>query len=190
VATEQDEKVQYTYADYLELNESTRCELMNGDIFLLSPPVTVHQRILSRLFLKLSGFLEGKSGQIFAAPFPLRLFPKKDFSDDTVFQPDIIVVLDFAKIDGNSCIAAPDMVIEILSPLTEHIDRTIKLKLYQEAGVREYWLADPETKSVQVYILENGSYTVSRYTAADTAPVSVLPGCEINLKLIFKNQGE
>ncbi|MDR1626715.1 MAG: Uma2 family endonuclease [Spirochaetia bacterium] len=187
MAAKQDARIHYTYADYLEFDDSVRCELINGDIYLLSPPVTSHRRILSRLFLKLGGFLGEKTGEIFTAPFALRLFPKQDLSDDTVLQPDIIVVLDSAKIKGRSCIAAPDMIVEILSPLTEHIDRTVKLKFYQEAGVREYWLADPAAKSVQVCILENNSYTVSRYGASDTVAVNTLPGCAIDMESIFDN---
>jgi Uma2 family endonuclease len=183
----QDDKVHYTYADYLEFDESVRCELIGGDIFLRSPPVTSHQRVLSRLFLKLSAFLEGKTGEIYTPPFSLRLAPKEDLSDDTVFQPDIIVVRDTTKISGHSCIAAPDMVIEILCSFSEPIDRTIKFNAYQKAGIQEYWLADPDIKTLQVCVLENGSYTVSRYTIADTAPVNFLPGCEINLETIFAN---
>jgi Uma2 family endonuclease len=190
MTTRQDDKVHYTYADYLEFDESVRCELIGGDIFLRSPPITSHQRVLSRLFLKLSAFLEGKTGEIFTPPFSLRLAPKEDLSDDTVFQPDIIVVRDSTKISGHSCIAAPDMVIEILSTLSDPIDpidRTIKFNAYQKAGIQEYWLADPEIKTLHACVLENGKYTVSRYTMTDTAPVNSLPGCEINLETIFAN---
>jgi Uma2 family endonuclease len=180
-----EEKVRYTYADYLEWDESVHCELINGALVMMSPPVTSHQRVLSRLFLQLGKFLEGKAGEVFPAPFSLRLSPKNDLSDDTVFEPDITVVCDTSKIDEHGCIAAPDLIVEILSPSTARRDRTLKFSKYEEAGVREYWIADPEKKTLQMCILENGNYAISHYTPAATVPVHVLPGCEINLKSVF-----
>jgi Uma2 family endonuclease len=78
-----------------------------------------------------------------------------------------------------------DLVIEILSPSTARHDRIVKFCKYQEAGVREYWIVDPDTKSVTVFIRNDGQYIASTYDDTDTAPVSVLPGCEIKLADVF-----
>jgi Uma2 family endonuclease len=113
------------------------------------------------------------------------LNPKKDNSDDTVLEPDISVICDPSKLDARGCNGAPDLVIEILSPSTARHDRIVKFRKYQEAGVREYWTVDPDTKTVQVFILDDGRYIASTYDDTDTAPISVLPGCEIKLSDVF-----
>ena len=179
------EEVLYTYADLLEWDEDVRAELHDGEAIMMSPPVTIHQRVSGELFFKIRTYLEGKPCRIFAAPFGVRLFPKKDRSDDVVFEPDIVVVCDMDKIDDKGCNGAPDLVIEILSPSTARYDRVYKFRKYQKAGVREYWIVDPETKTVQVCILDNGRYVVSVYDETDKALVSVLEGCEIDMGVVF-----
>ena len=105
--------------------------------------------------------------------------------DDTVVQPDLVVICDRSKIDDKGCNGAPDMVIEILSPSTARHDKLVKFQLYQNAGVREYWIVDPDTKTVQAHVLESGRYFTAAYGDADTAPVYVLDGCTINLTDVF-----
>ncbi|MDR0310408.1 MAG: Uma2 family endonuclease, partial [Acidobacteriota bacterium] len=120
------------------------------------------------------------------APFDVRL--NADTYDDTVVQPDLLVVCDRSKPDGKCCVGVPDMIIEILSPSSGRHDKLVKFHLYQKAGVREYWIVDPETKTVQVCILENGKYVTTMYgdTDTDTVPVHVLDGCVIGLKDVFE----
>ena len=98
-------------------------------------------------------------------------------------EPDITVVCDPAKLDDRGCKGAPDMVIEIESPSTARYDRILKFNKYREAGVREYWIVDPEERAVFAYTLKNGEYTAAVYE--DTAPAAVLPGCEIDLGAVF-----
>ena len=174
-----------TYADLLELDENVRAELHDGELVMMSPPVTKHQAILAELVIQIGNFLKGKKCKVFPAPFGVRLFPKKDKSDKTVFEPDIVVVCDREKLDEKGCNGAPDFVIEIVSPSSAKYDRIYKLRKYQKAGVREYWIVDPETNSVQVYILENGRYLVSAYDETEKAPISVLEGCVIDLTTVF-----
>jgi Uma2 family endonuclease len=138
-----------------------------------------------RLSTKISNYLEGKPCKVYAAPFAVRLFPQKDQSDDTVLEPDIVVVCDPAKLDERGCNGPPDFVAEIISPSTAKYDRITKFRKYQIAGVREYWIVDPDTKTVQVCILENGRYVISMYDETETAPVTVLPGCVIDLAAVF-----
>jgi len=175
----------YTYADTLEWDESIRAELIYGEIFMMSSPDTAHQIISGEIFAILHNFLKGKTCQAFYAPFGVRLFPKKNLSDDTLVMPDIVVICDKTKIDKRGCNGAPDFIVEILSPSTSRHDRIEKLRLYQKAGVREYWIVDGENRALHTYILENGNYTTAVYDETEEIPVSVLPGCIIPLKEVF-----
>ena len=179
------EEQRFTYADYCAWDDGERWELIDGVSYLMSPaPLRVHQEISIKLSWKLQSFLNGKPCKLFAAPFDVRL--NADTFDDTVVQPDLLVVCDRSKLDDRGCVGAPDMVIEILSRTTERYDRLVKFQLYQKAGIREYWIVDPDIRAVQVNILENGKYVTTMYGDADTAPVHVLPGCEINLREVFE----
>jgi len=174
----------YTCDDYYSWDDDRRWELIDGSAYLMSPsPTWKHQGILVGLTKQFAVFLEGKPCNVFVTPFDVRL--NADTKDDTVVQPDLLIVCDKSKLDAKGCNGAPDMVVEILSPSTLRRDRLIKLNLYQKAGVREYWIVDPESLTVSVHILENGKYTVTAYGDEDTAPVSVLEGCEINLTEVF-----
>jgi Uma2 family endonuclease len=176
---------QYAYTDLLEWDEDVRAELHDGKVVMMPPPFRVHQGIMIELVLQLGNFLKGKKCKVYAAPFGVRLFPKKDRSDDTVFEPDIVVICDKEKLDERGCNGAPDLVIEITSPSTARYDRIYKLRKYEQAGVREYWIVDPETKSVQVFILETGRFVASGFDETEKATVSVLEGCEIDLQAVF-----
>lgn len=109
-----------------------------------------------------------------------------DTFDDTVVQPDLVIVCDHSKLEEKGgCKGAPDMVAEILSPATAKYDRLTKFRLYQKSGVREYWIVDPESRTVAAHVLENGKYVAFAYGEEDLAPVHVLEGCEINLADVF-----
>ena len=178
-----DYKKRYTYADYLTWDDDKRYELIDGVPYLMSAPTVQHQRILGRLFLKIGNFLDGKSCEVFLAPFDVRL--NADTSDDTVVQPDIVIICDESIMMKTGCISAPDMVIEVLSPSTSMRDRALKLELYQRTGVREYWIVDPEEKFLHTHILDNGRYYIRCYTENETASVHILEDCEINLADVF-----
>ena len=101
-------------------------------------------------------------------------------------EPDISVVCDKSKLDQYGCKGAPDLVIEILSPSTRRRDRLVKWNLYQRAGVREYWLVNPEEQSVQVMLLDNGTLIPHEdYGREDAARVTVLDDCLIDLRKVF-----
>lgn len=174
----------YTYADYCTWNDSERWELIEGVRYAMSPaPAPVHQAISRELNRQIANFLEGKPCQVYQAPFDVRL--NADGEDDTVVQPDLLVICDRSKIDDRGCKGAPDLAIEILSPSTARRDRMVKLQQYQQAGVREYWIVDPDTKIVQVCILKDGLYFVTAYADTDTAPVVVLDGCTVDLPKVL-----
>ena len=151
---------------------------------MMSPaPNQRHQEISGELFGQLRDYLKGKSCKVLHAPFDVRLNAAN--GDDAVVQPDLLVVCDSAKLDGKSCNGAPDLVIEVISPSTARHDRWIKYNLYKNAGVREYWIADPDSRTVSVNILSRGEYVGKAYGDTDIVSVAVLPGCEIDLSGVF-----
>jgi len=174
----------YTYADYCAWDDGKRWELINGVAYAMCPaPSYDHQRIIVKLTIQLGMFLKGKPCKLLIAPFDVRL--NSDDEDDTVVQPDLVVVCDSAKLDKNGCKGAPDFIIEILSPSTARHDRWLKYNLYKNAGVREFWIVDPDTKTVSVNVLKDGDYIGKAYGDTDIVPAAVLPGCEIDLRDVF-----
>ena len=175
----------YTYADYATWPEDVRYELIDGVAHMMSPaPGRVHQTILGELYRQIATFLKGKQCKVYAAPFDVRL--NADSGDDTVVQPDIVVVCDRSKLDDKGCNGAPDMVVEILSKSSLGRDRVLKFNRYLKAGIREYWIVEPDSKTATVYILDNGRYYSTAYAETDNAPVHVLEGCTINLTDVFE----
>jgi len=180
------EQPYYTYADYKEweLDEGERFEIINGEAYAMSAPSTKHQAILGELYSQFHVYLRGKSCRVFPAPLDVRLFYEEDESDDTVVQPDIVVICDKTKIGPEGCRGAPDLVVEILSPSNTAIEMEQKLKLYHEAGVREYWIIDPENNGLTVYLFQK-DVIVKTYKNNDTISVAILPGLNIALEQVF-----
>jgi Uma2 family endonuclease len=172
----------YTYADILEMDEHSRAEIIDGELFMMAPPATGHQSIVMQLAGQLWQFLRGKPCKVFPAPFGVRLSPRADFRDDTFLEPDIVVVCDPAKITKTGCEGAPDMVVEILSPSNTRHEMLLKFKKYLAAGVREYWVVDGDEKTVEIHILDQGRYAISVAEGGDEVPVTALPGCTIKLQ--------
>ena len=181
------EEQRYTYADYKawELKPGERFELIYGIAYAMSAPNTSHQRILLNLGSEFHIFLKGKTCEAFIAPFDVRLFYEEDESDDTVVQPDVMVVCDPEKLGEEGCRGAPDLVVEILSPSNTAIEMERKLNLYKEAQVREYWVIDPKNKHIRIYLLQNGEHVFRTCHIKDVIRPDVLPGLEIPLSVIF-----
>ena len=184
----------YTYADYLTWLDEKRRELINGFIHLMSPaPATKHQKISIQLTTELNLFIRNSElCQVFSAPFDVRL-PKSnnDKTDDkiyTVVQPDICVVCDPEKLDERGCLGAPDLIVEILSPSTSKKDITEKFTVYEQSGVKEYWIVNPNDENINVFVLDdNGKYQLSGMYAGDMKiKVSIFDDLEISLEDIFK----
>ena len=180
----------YTYADYCTWSDDERWELIDGRPYAMAPaPSLGHQSVCVKLTTQLENFLEDNPCRVFAAPVDVRL--NADDADDTVVQPDVFVVCDKSKfeIGGRGIIGAPDFIIEVLSPSSAKYDLVIKKRLYQEYGVREYWVANPEIKVVMTYVLIDGIGYVSRsYGEQDTTvPVEILDGCTIDLTKVFSD---
>jgi Uma2 family endonuclease len=181
----QEQQSLFTYTDYLTWNGDERWELIDGVPCAMTAPLRSHQTVSSNLHRDLAVFLKDKPCQVYHAPFDVRL--NADSADDTVVQPDLLVVCDSAKLDERGCTGAPDMVIEIMSPSTSRHDRLVKFQAYQKAGVREYWIIDPDTKTLQVNILDTdkGKYVITMFGDTDTVHVHVLDTCQIDLNDVF-----
>ena len=178
-----DYDMRYTYSDYLKWDDDIRRELIDGKVYLMAAPNRRHQELSSNLHGQFWAFLEGKSCKVYHAPFDVRL--DADTLDDTVVQPDIVIVCDHQILDDAGCNGVPDMVVEILSPSTAGTDRNTKFNKYLKAGIREYWIIDPEKCSLAVNILKDGKYITHAYTDKDIAPVHVLKDFSIDLSRVF-----
>ena len=183
---EKDERL-YTYADYKEwdLDVGERFEFIYGVAYAMTSPNEPHQAILTALLGQFFVFLEGKPCRVYPAPFDVRLFYREDEEDDTVVQPDIIIICDEKKRGYEGCRGAPDLAVEILSPSNTAVEMERKFKLYEQAGVREYWVIDPENKGVTVYHFKNGVISGKTYKSTDTVSVEILPGLSIALERVF-----
>lgn len=184
------ERKSCTFADVLNWDENMRGEVINGEAFMMAPPSRIHQKILAELTRQLGNYLAGKQCEVYPAPFAVRLFEGGGESPDkvdTMVEPDISVVCDKSKLDKYGCKGAPDMVMEILSPSTRRHDRLVKLNLYQQAGVREYWIVNPDEQTVQVFMQDGGGLLrlIEEYEKDSMAKVNVLDGCIIELGRVF-----
>ncbi len=154
---------EYSYSDYLLWKFSERIELIKGKVFKMSPaPSTNHQRISMKLTRELDRYFYDSPCEIFVAPFDVRLVNFKKSSSDkqitTVVQPDLCIVCDKNKLDDKGCIGSPDLIIEILSVGNTSKEMDIKFDLYEENLVNEYWIVNPEDKTVLVYVLKGKKY--------------------------------
>lgn len=149
----------YTYADYLTWQLDEYVELIKGKIFRMTPaPTKTHQTISLNIASEIAHYLKGQKCKAFHAPFDVRLPNKRKSIEKeiiSVVQPDICVVCDPSKLDERGCLGAPDLVVEILSVSTQKKDNDEKYHLYEENGVKEYWIVSPSERSVSVYELKN-----------------------------------
>ncbi|MDZ7899977.1 MAG: Uma2 family endonuclease [Arcicella sp.] len=182
----------YTYADYLKWTFDERLEIIKGKIFPMSTPARIHQRLSGKLSYEIQKYLEGKQCETYSAPFDVRLTPLKRNKSNkvhTIVQPDICVICDLDKLDDKGCVGAPDLMIEILSPGNTRKEMREKYDVYEENGVKEYWLVEPQDKCVFVYILnEAGKYIgLQPVTDEDILTSTVFPDLQIDLSRVFEN---
>ncbi len=185
---------QYTYADYLTWQFSDRVELIKGWIYNMSPaPKRKHQRISIKLTLELWNFFETCNCQVYEAPFDVRLVKNKglDSEVNTVVQPDISVFCDLSKLDDRGAIDAPDLVVEITSDSTMKKDYNEKFNLYEENKVKEYWIVNPDSNSMELFTLQNdllvskGVFNIN--DGATTVTSVMFPEFSVDLTEIFKD---
>lgn len=184
------ENKKYTYADYLTWPEEERWEIIDGTPHMQAAPTWQHQAVSSELSRQFANYLHGKPCQLFAAPFDLRLSgsDERDEDAENVFQPDIVVICDKTGLKGTGYLGVPPLVVEISSPSTAQKDKVLKFNKYEKAGVKEYWIVEPEGKVVSVFTLqENDRYgRPNTYTGEDKIQVSVFPELIVDLKPVFE----
>lgn len=183
-------KEKYTYADYLTWPEDERWEIIDGVPYRQAAPTWQHQSISRELLRQISNYLLDKPCQVFAAPFDLCI-PELNESDEKIFnvvsQPDIVVVCDENKLRKTGYFGTPELIIEITSPSTARNDKLLKFNKYEKAGVKEYWIVEPEIKIISVFTLQDNS----KYGRPDVfseegqISVSIFPDLLIDLKPVF-----
>jgi len=181
----------YTYADYLKWKFEERLELFKGKIFKMSAPNTKHQVVAGNIYMRLRNQLDSQKCHVFIAPFDVRLPVRNRKNDNeitTVVQPDLCVVCDETKIDERGCCGAPDLVIEILSPGNSQKEVRLKFELYEEAGVKEYWIVNPVEENLAVHILgEDQKFRgFKMYAGGDIIQSASVTGLSIDVNDIFK----
>jgi Uma2 family endonuclease len=182
----------FTYRDYVQWDDNQRWELIDGTAFNMIPaPSRKHQKISAELMRQLSNFLIDKNCEMYAAPFDVKL-PEHEEPDNeikTVVQPDISVICEKEKLDDKGCRGAPDLIIEIVSPLTARKDMKDKLFLYERHGVKEYWVVHPEEKILMQHKREKNTNRYGRasiFSDDESVHTDILPGLTIDLALVFK----
>ncbi len=141
-----------TSADYWNLTDNIRAELIDGKLYYMATPSILHQHLLMRLCVTISNHIDSQKGSCIVLPAPIAV--NLNENGKTWVEPDIMVVCDRNKLDFHSCKTAPDFVIEIVSPSSRRMDYITKSNLYADAGVREYWIIDPDKKCTTVYHFE------------------------------------
>ncbi len=187
-----DLNARYTYADYLKWHLEEYVELIKGKVFKMSPaPLSQHQVLVHRLDVELGYYLKKKTCQVFPAPFDVRLSSNNLFADEqitTVVQPDLCVVCDPSKIDKRGCVGSPDLIIEVLSSSTAKRDLDEKFHLYEESGVKEYWIVFPEEQVISVYLLNELTFQyelLKHFEKGEKLKVNILEDLIIDLDDIF-----
>lgn len=186
----------YNYEELEKLRSKTdkRYELVNGELYLMSSPRGIHQMILLEIGRQLSEFFEGKKCKPFIAPFDVVFAKGNDKSKwDTVLQPDIFVLCDLDKYEGNHVKGAPNFIIEIASPSNLVHDRFKKYSIYQRNKVKEYWIIEPNDKKIFTFLYseEEEIYSVGKeYNITDDIPVASFKGLKISLADFYNKNKE
>ncbi|MBO7675280.1 MAG: Uma2 family endonuclease [Atopobiaceae bacterium] len=170
-------KDNYTADDYWALPEGARAELIDGELWDLASPSRTHQEIVVEVSTRLKNHIDSHGGscKVYPAPFAVNLF-----ADETTFvEPDISVVCDRGKLSERGCEGAPDFVVEVVSPSNPEMDYISKLNMYREAGVREYWICDPQRARVLAYRFDTEA-VMDTYAFSETVSAEIFPGFEVN----------
>lgn len=174
----------WTERDYFALPDTNRyVELSEGRLIMPPHPTRSHQIAVEELYIRLHAFVREKElGEVHIAPLPVRLWPGK------IREPDIFLLSkEHADRAGEKVYGVPDLVIEVLSAGTEEVDRGEKYLEYAKAGIKEYWIVDPDKHRIEVYILRGNVYQLwERFESGETVRSELLPGFEINVSEIFR----
>jgi len=175
----------YTYKDYLLIDDDKRYEILRGGLIMVPAPFTIHQRLLRNIEDILWNFVkEKKLGEVLVAPTDVVL------SEDIVVQPDILFIskegLDIIK--EAAIMGSPDLIVEIISPSSASYDTVEKRDIYEEYGVKEYWLVFPQEKAIEVLTLEDGVYReLCKGRKTGVVRSKIIVGLEVDLKDVFES---
>jgi Uma2 family endonuclease len=173
-----------TYDDLqrMRTTRDERLELIDGELFVTPSPTTIHQRVIRRLHRLLErAIIEAAVGEFFPAPYDVKL------ADGSIVQPDLVAVLTerFPLVAADKIEGVPDFIIEVLSPSSKTHDRIRKRDLYARHGVPEYWLVDPDARSVTIFSdPRDGRYRAEQMTS-DVAISATIPQLSADLKALF-----
>lgn len=176
---------EYNIDDYYRFSEEKRCELIDGVIYDMATPTVIHQLICGQIWRAFDDHIRKNNGDCIPIMSPTSV--QLDCDDKTMLIPDIVINCKRDKFSKQGISGAPDLVVEILSPSTSRIDKTIKLEKYTTAGVREYWIVDPKKKCIVVYT-EDGEedYDIALYSFQDKVPVYIFDNeCEVDFQEIY-----
>ena len=173
------EKTDYTVEDIRNMPEDVRVELIDGRIYYFASPKTKHQRLVVQFSTELNSFIKQHGGlcEVFVAPMDVCL----DEDDKTLLEPDVFVICDKRKIHEDACYGAPDLVIEIVSKSTKKRDYGIKMMKYRTAGVKEYWIVDPDRKTVLISWFEDESVNCL-YSFEDEISFRLFPEVKVRIQ--------
>ena len=166
----------YTIDDIYNLPDGQRAELIDGELYMMATPGRVHQRIVMELSFRIRDYIGSKNRNCEIYPAPFAVFLNAD--DKIYLEPDISVICDKDKLTDEGCKGAPEWIIEIVSPASRPMDYNKKLFKYRIAGVREYWIVDPEKNRIMVYDFEHD--TVVEYTFSDKVKAGIYEDFEID----------
>jgi len=175
----------WTYEDYLKLpDDGKRYEIIEGVLYVANAPDADHQFAVTEISRQLGNFVvPHKLGRVLVAPFEVHLTPRS-----RPVQPDVLFVSAARWPQGHVAYfeGAPDLVVEVISPSRVRVDRVIKFTAYEAAGVREYWIVNPRTHTVEVYVLENGEYgLLGEFTDDEQIRSAVLEGIDMIASTLF-----
>jgi len=176
-----------TYEEFLEITENSdlRYELIDGELFCLASPSFFHQYVVDEIFASFHNWFKGKPCRPVTSPFDITLFKSKE--NINVVQPDIVVICDTENLDENGKYkGVPSLVVEVVSSTNRRHDMIVKMNLYMETGIKEYWLADPESKLVSIYSFDNKdikNYKI--FEMGNVAESFIFPGLKVNVSEIF-----
>ncbi len=175
---------QWTYKDYAALpDDGKRYEILEGVLYVAPAPEIPHQTAVTRILGEFLVHVEYKGlGRVLAPPTDVELGP------DFVCEPDVLVVLNehSERIIRSRIKGAPDLIVEVASPSTTRRDRTVKQRRYAQAGVREYWLVEPEQKTIEILILEDGIYhSAGIFQGQETLPSRIVPDFPVPVEHFF-----
>ena len=174
----------YTLDDYYSIPDDRRAELIDGELFDMASPSVLHQQILVKLAVQFDRCVEKHRGKcrLFVAPCDVQL----DRDNRTMVQPDLFILCREVDLNGRFIPGAPDLTLEILSGSTRSRDLFLKTYKYKNAGVREYWIVDPDKREILVYDFSDDSLTPQKYSFTDVVPVLISEGeCSIDFRRIL-----